>query len=249
MNYFYKLSINLRFYILSKLLKKSKQSILNKYDFYLSNNYTYDQNNNKINKIIKKAEMIAKTHILNHKPLAKIFHEKFFFNHKFYTNKYTLDPRPESELLIETAIQLPNINSILDLGTGTGCLAISLSYYIKNVMAIDNNIHCLHVAKKNARNHGRSIKFIRNNWLNNWNQSVDLLVSNPPYLDNMTMNLKHDPKYALIGGIDFYKRIADKSHLFNHILLEINPKYTSQLEQLFPNLQYIDEYIIYINNI
>lgn len=257
MYYFNQLKLNNKLYILSKIIKKSKSYVLSHYNNYLfNNNYCIQDfkfNNYKLYKILYRVNKIAKDFILNHKPLAKIFNEKYFFCYNFFTNKYTLDPRPESELIIETAFKLQNINSVLDLGTGTGCLAICLASRFSNVIGIDNNIHCLHIAKFNAKRNNMNVRFLHNNWLKNWTKPIDLLVSNPPYLDNITANIKHDPKYALVGNLRFYEKISEKSHLFNHIILEINPKYILEIKKIFItkncNISIIDEHIIYINKI
>lgn len=239
MPYFPQLGFNVKCYILQKLYRKISHNII------VSNVL-----NNKFGSKMKIAEKIAKEHILFYKPLSKIFKEKWFFGYKFFTNKYTLDPRHESELIVEKALEIKNITSVLDLGTGTGCLIIALYNQMSknnlNFVAIDNNIHCLHVAKKNAKK--AKIKFLCNNWLKDWNEPMDLLISNPPYLSKRTNSNFYDPKYALINRGNFYEQIAQKQYLFKHIILEINYLHHSEMKHLFPKAEFLDEYVIYINN-
>ena len=89
-------------------------------------------------------------------PVAKIIHQKWFYGLRFYTNKYTLDPRPDTETLVSAVISDVNHNNgvqILDLGTGTGCIAVALAKNIPNahVLAIEKSRGAARVARKNVR--------------------------------------------------------------------------------------------------
>ena len=96
----------------------------------------------------------------NHKPIAKIVGYKHFYNHKFITNEYTLDPRPETELIIETiCAKYPDRQSeytFVDIGIGTGCISISLLalYPYSSAIGIDISPEALKVCQKNAINIG-----------------------------------------------------------------------------------------------
>lgn len=248
MDYFYKLPLNTRIYLLSKLSYLSKTQCLHRLSSLIYKKNLFYHKPSHLRLLIK-ANKLARENLVYFKPFAKIFYEKWFYGRRFYTNKYTLDPRPESEVIIEKAKTLP-FSSVLDLGTGTGCLALSIAKEIScgEVIAIDNNPHCLNVAKKNARRLGANVKFLRNNWLNSWEKPIDLLVSNPPYVEKITNEISQDPKYALIGNLGFYKRIAKKSHLFKHIILEINPDWREKILRLFPgkSFELLTNYVLYI---
>ncbi len=197
----------------------NKSSNLKK-DIFLSN---FDINDIDIN-FFKKILLER----LNRKPISKIIKEKYFWKNKFFVNTDVLDPRPATENIIEEAlINLKDKNrqiSILDIGTGSGCLSISLAKEFMNskITAIDISKKALNVAKKNIKIHSCddqiSLKLIDINDLDN---TYDLIVSNPPYLtkndyDKCQPEIKNfEPKIALIGGSDgleFYRIFSKKIH-------------------------------------
>jgi release factor glutamine methyltransferase len=247
--FFKQLNYNLKLYVLSKLTGLTKEEIL------VKNIESFNE------KILDKAERIAKSHLLNQKPLSKIFGEKYFYYEKFKTNRHTLDPRSETELMVEHALSL-NFESFLDLGTGTGAIAISLLKNKKNLngYAIDISSKALKIAKKNVLNFNiKNLFLLQQNWLNEWNQPVDLLISNPPYLysNEIKNELKFDPKFALLGSdnngkicknyIHFYTEIKEKIHLFKYIFLEINPNDQKIIQDIFPTAKF-ENYYIFIKN-
>ena len=165
-------------------------------------------------------------------PLAKIFKEKEFWKYNFTVNENVLDPRPESELLIE-AVEKYFQNkkqklNIIDLGTGSGCLAISLAKEYKNSMitATDISNSALEVAIKNSKkfNVCKQIKFKCCNWFETKN-NFDVVVTNPPYLtdneyNNLTKEIKlYEPEIAFRGGKDglsCFREIAYKIKKITH---------------------------------
>ena len=164
----------------------------------------------------------------NNIPLAKIINEKGFWNLVFYTNFYTLDPRPESELLIETVLNDFNKNSylqFLDLCCGTGCLGISLLDEIQNSFCFFSDISAdvLKVTDINVSKfdlHHRS-KIISSNLFEQISHDIlnelDFIICNPPYINEkeiFTLNKStlFDPLLSLNGGIDgmfFYNEILN----------------------------------------
>lgn len=191
-------------------------------------------------------------------PLAKLLNRKAFWKKDFYTNEYTLDPRPETEMLVEEVINNhPIITSILDLGVGTGCIlgSIMMDTIVKKAVAIDISSKALEVAKKNLKDIG-PVEFIQNNWLDGWGRSMEILVSNPPYLlpEEVVGNLKYDPYISLVDMNNYYEKISEKKHLFSYIYLEICPRITESLKILFPNciikkdLSGFDRLLIYKSN-
>ncbi len=160
------------------------------------------------------------------KPISYITNIAYFMDYEFYVNENVLIPRSDTEILIETAtdyINKNNYTSIMDIGTGSGCIPISLSLLTNcTSFAIDISINALEVAKINAKkyNLNDTITFIHSDLFENVNNKVDVLISNPPYINKNDMSslmadvINYEPYNALYGGIDgldFYKKIVDKS--------------------------------------
>lgn len=190
-----------------------------------------------------------------HKPIQQIIGYSYFLNNKFLVNEYTLIPRPETEELVQLIIN-ENRNraiKILDIGTGTGSIAISLKKYLPNttITAIDISSNALQIAKKNADNLNTEINFLQFDFLdeNNWQQlnKYDIIVSNPPYISyeekaEMKQNvLLHEPHTALFTPnndvLIFYKLIAQfaQQHLTTNgkIYVEINEHLASETTKVF----------------
>lgn len=171
----------------------------------------------------------------NGTPLAYLTGTQGFWRYEFLVNEHTLIPRADSEILIETALGLAKEMSnprILDLGTGTGCLAISLALELPTaqVTAVDFSLNALAVAKQNNDNLNADVNFIHSDWFNNINEQFDFIISNPPYIasdDEHLKNLTHEPITALTSddnGLADIKKIASgaKNHLSQngYLLLE-----------------------------
>lgn len=163
------------------------------------------------------------------KPIQYILGETEFFGLPFYVNENTLIPRPETEELVDWIIKenskierLKDLK-ILDVGTGSGCIAISLAKNLPNaqVFAIDVSEKALATAKKNADRNGVNITFIQKNILETQDleQQFDIIVSNPPYVRNLEKQeinknvLEYEPHLALFVEDDdaliFYKKITE----------------------------------------
>lgn len=181
-----------------------------------------DEEKQKIEEVVQKRK--------NHWPLDKIIGKKGFYKYDFFTNEFVLSPRPDTEILVEKALELfPNDSqaNILDLGTGSGCIIESiLSERLKaRGWAVDVSFQALEVAKKNALNLHvmERLNFIQANWfeqnfLNNFTETFQLIVSNPPYIpqndiSSLQAEVKnYDPLLALDGGesgYESYKKIAE----------------------------------------
>ena len=192
---------------------------------------------------------------INRQPIAKIINNKSFWKNDFYVNNYVLDPRPETELIIEEVLNIyKNKNlklKILDIGTGSGCIAISLAKEFKNasITAIDISKEALKVAEKNLKIHNCcnqiQLKIID---FKNINSKFDLIVSNPPYLTNDQFKntdpevKNFEPKLALIGGDDglkFYREYSKNiKYLMNksaYFVCEIGINQRQDCEQIFQN--------------
>ena len=199
--------------LLSKVLNKSREQILIRLNQNMKNTEVYEFDN-----LIQRR--------LNKEPIAYIINEKEFWSKKFYVNKNTLIPRPETELLVEDLIKIyKNKNiSLLDVGTGSGCIIISLLSELSNSkgVAIDISSKALEIAKNNALLHKveNKIKFYNKSIIKLFNCKFDLIVSNPPYIDTKNIkNLdddikKHEPLIALNGGndgLDVIKKVIYKA--------------------------------------
>jgi release factor glutamine methyltransferase len=186
------------------------------------------------------------TELKNQKPIQYILGETFFYGLRFEVNQNTLIPRPETEELVEWIIsenkksqQSSNLK-VLDIGTGSGCIAISLAKNLPNakVSALDISEEALNVAKNNAEFNQVTIDFILADVLaiEKLPDTFDVIVSNPPYVresekDLMQQNvLSNEPHIALFveneNPLLFYDKIAElaKNHLTENGVLyfEIN---------------------------
>lgn len=162
-----------------------------------------------------------------HEPIQYITGSTEFFGREFLVNKDVLIPRPETEELVEWIISdhrdLYRKIRILDIGTGTGCIPISLKKEIKHseVLSFDISSEALLIAKRNANLNAADVIFEKINILEveNLDQHFDIIVSNPPYvreLEKKEMHknvLDHEPKLALYvedeNALIFYKQIAE----------------------------------------
>ena len=158
----------------------------------------------------------------NNIPVDKIFKRAYFYGLEFKVDENVLSPRPESELIVEKAvdyIKVNNYKTCLDLCTGSGCLAISTKLNSEVEMtATDVSMKALNIAKQNAKNLQADIKFIRSNMFEKIEGTFDLIISNPPYIDSDEVKtldaevLNNDPHIALDGGemgLKFYNIIHD----------------------------------------
>lgn len=161
-------------------------------------------------------------------PIQQLVGNAYFFGRKFYVTKDTLIPRPETEILIvEILKHIKNIDTpkILDIGSGTGCIPITLALENKNLLAdsVDISEKAIEVAKKNSNLHKveNRVNFFKSDLFENVNDSYNLIVSNPPYIpikDKNTLQTEvkdFDPALALFAydeqGIEFYERIINSA--------------------------------------
>ena len=187
--------------LLSNILGKSRENILINLDKKICSN-----------DIIKFNDFIERRSLKE--PIAYILKEKEFWSKSFVVNKSTLIPRPETELMVEklSKIYYGKKIFILDIGTGSGCILISLLSELKNSIGIgvDISTKALKIAKINALKHevDHKLRFEKKCFSKIFYKKFDLIVSNPPYIDQRKINKldddikKFEPLIALNGGND-----------------------------------------------
>ena len=216
-----------------------------------------------LNKIKEIIEIRSKTR----KPLQYILGKTHFMDFEIKVNENVLIPRPETEILVEETIKRFLPNTALDIGTGSGNIAIALAKKIPDIkiVAIDINKEIINLAKENAKNCGveEKIKFkICDVFSDDFEKLLlenkfDLIISNPPYVINRNLQpeLKYEPKEALFGnkinksGMIYYERIIGLCRgLINQtptkIALEIDPSLVDKIKKLLGtnNFEIVKDY-------
>ena len=156
---------------------------------------------------------------INREPISKILGRRDFWGRTFSINENVLDPRGDTETLIDFVIEKP-VKSVLELGTGSGAIAVTLACEWKevHVTATDISEDALSLAKINAEkfNVQNKIHFLTSDWFENVTGAYDLIISNPPYIGLTEQEeisaevIKYDPEIALFAGrdgLDAYRRI------------------------------------------
>ncbi|MDR0890638.1 MAG: peptide chain release factor N(5)-glutamine methyltransferase [Endomicrobium sp.] len=216
-------------------------------------------------KQIKKYEKYILRRLKN-EPVAYIIGYVKFMGLEFKVNNHVLIPRYETEILVEEALKLDNNkSSILDLCTGSGCIAISLAKLsnVKTIIASDISYKAIAIAKQNASLNSvlNRITFIVSDLFTTIEEhEFDMIVSNPPYITQseyniVKYNLKYEPKNALVAsdnGLLFYKYIAKYSKYYlnsnSFILVELNSNNVKYIKEIFlaqnayKNIEIINDY-------
>ena len=199
----------------------------------------------------------------SNEPIAYIIQQKEFWSKNFEVNNKTLIPRPETELMLEKLINIYKKKSIniLDIGTGSGCIILSLLSELKSSkgIGIDISSEALQIAKKNANkmNILGNIKFQKKSLDSFFSQKFDLVVSNPPYiksrdLKNLEDDIKlHEPKIALDGGndgLDLIKKVIYKAReilkVNGRLALEISNEQVLQVSKILKKNNFRIEHIV-----
>ena len=236
--------------LLSKILDKNREEILINLEQKICQKY-----------FLKYKQLIQRRSQCE--PIAYIVKEKEFWSKNFLVSSDTLIPRPETELIVEKLIKIFEEKkiSILDIGTGTGCILISLLSELKNSkgIGIDISKKALRIAEKNSEQHGmkNKIKFFHKSLDSKFYQKFDLIVSNPPYIKKSEIkNLKEDvrkfePRIALDGGndgLDIIKKVIYKSKYILKIkgllALEIGNEQFNKVSKILKKNNFKIEHII-----
>ena len=191
-------------------------------------------------------------------PIQYVIGHTEFCGLDFVVNEDVLIPRPETELLVESAVELirraqgtRHKAQVLDLCTGSGCVAVSIAHLTKDafackIVASDISGGALETARANARRLGvsDSIDFINSDIFDNVKEKFDIIVSNPPYIarfefDTLQKEVLKEPRVALDGGedgLDFYRKIIKEAHKYlnpgAHILFEIGFRQAGRIRKI-----------------
>ncbi len=166
---------------------------------------------------------------MDYEPVSKIIGSRGFWKHDFKVNEYVLDPRADTETLVETALKYAatiDVKKIVDFGVGSGCILLSVLSELEGVcgIGVDISEEAIKIAEENAATCGVKdmVGFLRKSWsdddfLEHIERDYDIILSNPPYITTNDYNnlskevVNYDPEYALCGGddgLDAYRELA-----------------------------------------
>ena len=221
-----------------------------------------DKNINiKINEINIYKDLIRRRNL--GEPVAYIVKNKEFWKHSFYVDRNVLIPRPDSEIIIEEALKILDRKDkgfILDIGTGSGCLVISLAKERPNFFysAIDISKKAIKVAKINAKMHQleNRIKFYQSSVDNFFKGKYDLIISNPPYINKFKLKyldkdiFGFEPLIALEGGLDG-SSILNKVIKKSSSLLKVGGKLILEIgfDQKLKTMKFLKNEGFYVNRV
>lgn len=211
--------------------------------------YVMAHSEDELDEIHEKKILEGIEQLRNYIPIQYITNNQEFMKLNFFVNQNVLIPRSDTEILVEEVINTYKNEhvKILDMCTGSGCIAISLKKYMQNseVYGIDISKEALKVAQKNAKNNNVDVKFkCSDMFADIQDKDFDVIVSNPPYIRTQVINtlakeVKNEPIIALDGGEDglyFYKKIINEAFNFladnGMIFLEIGFDQKEELEKL-----------------
>ena len=256
-------------------------------DKYLKNNFEFDEAKTEVDFALEvlfnytyKDFMLGKTlekwqlakidrvfdeRVTTHRPIQQIVGQAFFYNRKFFVNEHTLIPRPETELLVDKTLELSSEFSsakVLDIGSGTGCIPITLVLENKEISAqsVDISANAIEIAEKNALFHNvyNMVNFKKSDLFENVEGEYNIIVSNPPYIplkDKEALQIEvrdFDPPSALFttddDGIEFYSKIIEqaKNYLLpnGYLIFELGINQSKLVKKQFEINGYTDITII-----
>ena len=195
-------------------------------------------------------------------PIAYLINKKEFWKDEFFVNKDVLIPRPDSELIIEQVLKIYSKDiqlQVLDIGTGSGCILLSILKERSNFYGtgIDISKKSINVSKFNAKqlNLTNRVKFFHSSVDNFNNGKYDVIVSNPPYIEQLSLKylekdvVNFEPKLALSGGFDGFSKIRKVINKAS-ILIKKNGKFILEIgfNQKNKVIKILKEEGFYVNN-
>jgi len=196
-------------------------------------------------------------------PIAYILKKKEFWSKSFFVNNNTLIPRPETELMVEKIVKIFKTKDIfvLDIGTGTGCILLSILSELKNSkgIGIDISSKAIQISNANSRKHELTerTKFYKRSLNEIYHNKFDLIVSNPPYImkkdiKNLNEDIKKfEPKLALDGGndgLDVIKKVIYKSRsilkIKGMLALEIGNEQFKKVSKILRSNKFKTKYLV-----
>ena len=236
--------------LLSKVLKKTREELI----INLEQKIT-PQEISEFNTLIDRRSL--------KEPIAYILKEKEFWSKNFHVNDNTLIPRPETELMVEKIIKIFKARDIfiLDIGTGTGCILLSILSELKNSKGIGVDISSKAIRNANANSKKHKLthrtKFYKRSLNEIYHNKFDLIVSNPPYIMKKDIkNLEEDikkfePKLALDGGndgLDVIKKVIYKSRSIlknkGMLALEIGNEQFKKVSKILRSNKFKTKYLV-----
>lgn len=208
---------------------------------------------------LTKLERVFDERVQTRRPIQQIVGQAFFYNRKFFVNENTLIPRPETELIVDKVLKLSKnfeTPNILDIGTGTGCIPITLVIEDDKIKidSVDISREAIETAEKNVLFHNvyNKVRFIQSDLFENVDGEYNIIVSNPPYIplkdkDSLQIEVRdYDPPTALFtgddDGIEFYKKIIEqaKNYLLpdGYLIFELGINQSKLVKKLFESNGY-----------
>jgi len=215
---------------------------------FINLNPDYKLKASQITKILESLDKLKKNY-----PIDYIINKKLFLDNEFYVNEDVLIPRPETEELTNWILEdnegIKEKKRVIDIATGSGCIAITLSFYNKyfETLGVDISKKALDVCKKNKKSLSSEVTFMELDIREEktFSKKFDIIVSNPPYItknENLTIgkNVKFEPQIALFAPskdpLLYYKKIINFSKINlnknGDIYFEINPLYIKEIKQI-----------------
>lgn len=215
---------------------------------FINLNPDYKLKASQITKILESLDKLKKNY-----PIDYIINKKLFLDNEFYVNEDVLIPRPETEELTNWILEdnegIKEKKRVIDIATGSGCIAITLSFYNKyfETLGVDISKKALDVCEKNKKIFSSEVTFMELDIREEktFSKKFDIIVSNPPYItknENLTIgkNVKFEPQIALFAPskdpLLYYKKIINFSKINlnknGDIYFEINPLYIKEIKQI-----------------
>ncbi len=231
--------------------------VLAQYILKMDRNKIVINENSNIEEIDKHRYYLAIIEIIQGMPLQYITNSQEFYGIQMYVNENVLIPQPDTEILVQEVIKIieqKNKNKeqkdieILDMCTGSGCIAVAIATNVQNVNAMlaDISREALEIAKVNAQhtNTTEKFKFIQTNMFEKVEKKFDIIVSNPPYIETDTIKslnkqVQNEPLLALDGGEDglkFYRILVNEGYKYlnkdGYLCMEIGYNQKQKVEEL-----------------